>query len=61
MSCLGFEFALGSWASIAAMMFFTIPGYFYCVRVEECALVEDLGQPYVNYMQRTRRFIPFLI
>jgi len=30
------------------------------VRVEEKVLVQTLGQPYVDYMRRTKRFIPWV-
>lgn len=60
-SFLGLGLALGNWLSIAAVMGCVIAGYAYRVRVEERALAEELGQPYVNYMQRTRRFIPFVV
>jgi len=34
--------------------------YTYRVRVEEQALGNSIGQPYLEYMQRTKRFIPFV-
>ena len=36
-------------------------GYAYHIRVEEGALVRDLGEPYHSYMKRTKRLIPFLV
>jgi protein-S-isoprenylcysteine O-methyltransferase Ste14 len=36
-------------------------GYAYRIRVEERALVENLGEPYRSYMKRTRRLVPYLI
>jgi protein-S-isoprenylcysteine O-methyltransferase Ste14 len=36
-------------------------GYAYRIRVEERALVQNLGEPYRSYMKRTKRLIPFLI
>jgi protein-S-isoprenylcysteine O-methyltransferase Ste14 len=41
-------------------MFCTLAGLAYRVRVEEQALSAELGRPYVEYMRRTRRFIPFV-
>ena len=58
---LGIGLALGNWASIVAIMLCAIAGYGYRVRVEEKALVDAIGQPYVEYMRRTRRFIPFVV
>jgi protein-S-isoprenylcysteine O-methyltransferase len=38
-----------------------LAGYAYRIRVEESALVRDLGEPYVDYMRRTKRLVPFLV
>jgi protein-S-isoprenylcysteine O-methyltransferase Ste14 len=38
-----------------------LAGYTYRIRVEERALMRDLGEPYQSYMKRTKRLIPFLI
>jgi protein-S-isoprenylcysteine O-methyltransferase Ste14 len=35
-------------------------GYSYRISVEEHALLAALGEPYREYMQRTRRLVPFL-
>ena len=35
-------------------------GYGYRIAVEENALANDLGDPYREYMRRTKRLIPFL-
>ena len=54
-------FALGSWISVAIL--FLVHCYLYGVRVavEEKALLQTLGEPYKQYMSRTKRFIPFVI
>jgi protein-S-isoprenylcysteine O-methyltransferase Ste14 len=38
-----------------------LAGYAYRIRIEESALVRDLGEPYVDYMRRTKRLVPFLV
>ena len=55
---LGTGLAMTNWASLLAVMLGVALGYGYRVRVEERALCADPGQPYRDYMQRTRRFIP---
>lgn len=57
----GLGLALDSWISVAIL--FLIHCYLYGIRVavEEKALLETLGQPYREYMSRTKRFIPFVI
>jgi protein-S-isoprenylcysteine O-methyltransferase Ste14 len=57
---LGFGLALTNWLSLALVVLGPIIGYTNRVHVEEQALVEGLGQPYRDYMQRTKRFIPFV-
>lgn len=54
----GMGLAMTNWASLLAIMAGVLVGYGYRVRVEEQALCTDLGQPYRDYMQHTRRFIP---
>jgi protein-S-isoprenylcysteine O-methyltransferase Ste14 len=60
LSFLGFGLALTNWLSLALVILGTVLGYGYRVYIEEQALVEGLGQPYRDYMQRTKRFIPFI-
>ena len=35
--------------------------YVYRMRVEERALIAGLGEPYLDYMHRTKRLIPFIV
>lgn len=57
---LGMGIAMTNWAALLAVVAGAAIGYAYRVRVEERALCADLGRPYRDYMQRTRRFIPFV-
>jgi protein-S-isoprenylcysteine O-methyltransferase Ste14 len=57
----GMGLALGNWASFLVMAVSTIAAYSYRVAVEERALTATLGEPYRDYMQRTKRFIPFVV
>ena len=36
-------------------------GYSYRIRVEERVLMAELGEPYREYMRRTKRLIPFVV
>jgi protein-S-isoprenylcysteine O-methyltransferase Ste14 len=36
-------------------------GYAYRIRVEERVLAQELGEPYREYMKRTKRLIPLLV
>ena len=57
---VGLGLALGNWASLAVILILSLPGMAYRIRVEEDALATEIGQPYRDYMRRTRRLIPFL-
>lgn len=58
---IGIGVALDSWISVAILFLAHCYLYGRRVAVEEKALLETLGEPYREYMSRTKRFIPFLI
>lgn len=58
LTMLGVGLTVTNWASLAALLICVFLGHLYRVRVEEKALMQIIGQPYVEYMQHTRRFIP---
>jgi protein-S-isoprenylcysteine O-methyltransferase Ste14 len=60
LTMLGIGLAMTNWASLLAILVCSFTGYFYRVLVEERALRRSLGQPYVEYMRRTKRFVPFV-
>ncbi len=55
---LGLTFT--NWLSLVVIVAFAFIGYSYRVWVEEKTLVNALGEPYLQYMKRTKHFIPFL-
>lgn len=60
LSLVGLGLALTNWLSLLVLLICALAGLLYRVSVEERALRETLGQPYADYMRRTRRFIPFV-
>jgi len=56
----GLGLAMANWASIVLLLLGAGIGFAYRVHVEEQALCTDLGQPYRDYMRRTRRFVPYV-
>jgi protein-S-isoprenylcysteine O-methyltransferase Ste14 len=56
----GIGLALGNWISVAVLFVGVSAVYAYRVAVEERALAEVIGDPYRRYMQRTKRFVPFV-
>jgi protein-S-isoprenylcysteine O-methyltransferase Ste14 len=57
---LGMGIAMTNWAALLAVMAGAAIGYAWRVHVEEQALCAGLGQPYRDYMRRTRRFVPYV-
>jgi protein-S-isoprenylcysteine O-methyltransferase Ste14 len=57
---VGLGLALGNWAALLAILACMGIAYAYRIAVEEAALVAVLGEPYKQYMRRTRRLIPLL-
>lgn len=57
----GIGFALTNWASVGILLFATVVAYSYRVRVEERALLAEIGAPYAEFMKTRKRFIPFVI
>jgi protein-S-isoprenylcysteine O-methyltransferase Ste14 len=49
-----------NWASLISLLTCVFIGHFNRVRVEEKALIQTLGQPYIEYMHHTWRFIPLV-
>ena len=58
---LGIGLALTSWVSIALLLGGSLLGYVYRVRVEERALLAEIGEPYAEFMRTRKRFIPHVI
>jgi protein-S-isoprenylcysteine O-methyltransferase Ste14 len=57
---VGLGLALGNWAGLFVVLGLMAVAYAYRISVEEAALLAALGDPYKQYMRRTRRLIPFL-
>jgi protein-S-isoprenylcysteine O-methyltransferase Ste14 len=55
---LGFALCFTHWGTLAIVLLGAPPLFVYRIRVEERALVERIGAPYVAYMARTRRLVP---
>jgi len=60
LSFAGFGLVLGNAESLAVVLIPIIAAFLYRIGVEERALRAGLGEAYAQYMQRTRRLIPFV-
>ncbi len=60
LTMFGVGLAMTNWASLVALLLCVFSGHMYRVSVEEKALSQTIGQPYREYIQHTRRFIPWV-
>ena len=56
----GLGLAFTNWLCLIGILVFGFIGYSYRVMIEEQTLISELGEPYREYMKRTKRFIPFV-
>jgi protein-S-isoprenylcysteine O-methyltransferase Ste14 len=59
-SIFGLGLAFTNWLSLIVVVALPFIGYSYRAWVEEKTLSNALGEPYRQYMKRTRRFVPFV-
>ena len=57
-TALGTAMVFGSRIGMLLVLVLAIPAYLHRMSVEERTLARELGEPYVQYMQRTWRLIP---
>jgi protein-S-isoprenylcysteine O-methyltransferase Ste14 len=57
----GIGLACANAISIAALLVIPFSIYLYRVSVQERALAEAIGEPYLAYMRARKRFIPYVI
>jgi protein-S-isoprenylcysteine O-methyltransferase len=57
---LGFGLCLANYLALLLILIPIGAVFLYRIRIEEAALQTGLGAAYVNYMQRTKRLVPFI-
>jgi protein-S-isoprenylcysteine O-methyltransferase len=57
---LGIATSLSNWLSILLMIIPVLLGYLNRIAVEEKFMVEQIGQKYIDYQNRTKRLIPMI-
>ncbi len=60
LTMLGLGLVMTNWASLISLLFCVFLGHFYRVKIEEEILIQSIGQPYIDYMRRIKRFIPLV-
>lgn len=58
---IGIGLTLGNWISLALSVIGPTLSYVYRVRVEERALLAEIGAPYAEFMRTRKRFIPYIV
>jgi protein-S-isoprenylcysteine O-methyltransferase len=56
----GISTLLSNWLSIVLMIIPVLLGYIYRIRVEEKFMIEQMGEKYLDYQNRTKRLIPMI-
>jgi protein-S-isoprenylcysteine O-methyltransferase Ste14 len=57
---VGLSLSLSNWLSVLLMMLPVAVGYTYRINVEERFMLEQMGEDYLNYQERTKRIIPMI-
>jgi protein-S-isoprenylcysteine O-methyltransferase Ste14 len=57
---LGISVSLSNWLSVLLMCIPVFLGYLNRINVEEKFMVEQIGQKYIDYQNRTKRLIPHI-
>ena len=61
LACIGLGLALQSWVALLEIVTFGGILLAYRMHLEETFMVCELGDVYVEYMRKTKRFVPFVI
>ncbi len=56
----GISTSISNWLSILVMMIPVTLGYLYRIKAEEKFMIEQFGEDYLKYQERTKRIIPLL-
>lgn len=56
--CCGFGIAVQNWLSVTVVIVLPLLALLYRIRIEEAALVTEIGAPYREYQRHTKRLIP---
>ena len=57
---IGISTSMSNWLSILVMMIPITLAYLYRIKVEERFMIDQLGEDYLKYQERTNRLIPLL-
>jgi protein-S-isoprenylcysteine O-methyltransferase Ste14 len=60
LTMLGVGLTMTNWAALVALLTCVFLGHMYRIHVEEEALMQTIGQPYITYMRHTWRIIPLV-
>jgi protein-S-isoprenylcysteine O-methyltransferase Ste14 len=60
LTMLGVGLTMTNWAALVALLTCVFLGHMYRIHVEEEALMQTIGQPYIMYMRHTWRIIPLV-
>ncbi|MCJ8152842.1 isoprenylcysteine carboxylmethyltransferase family protein [Chryseobacterium sp. SSA4.19] len=60
LTSLGLGLYLNNWLSLVLALVPPFIAFSYRITIEECALVEQFGEEYLEYRRKTKKLIPFI-
>jgi protein-S-isoprenylcysteine O-methyltransferase Ste14 len=58
---IGIGLTLQSWGAVITLILFFSVAYGYRIHIEEKVLISELGNSYIEYKNRTKRLIPYIV
>ncbi len=60
LSFIGFGISLNNWISLVVVIVLVVTAFLIRIRIEEKTLIGHFGSEYLDYMEKTKRLIPFI-
>jgi protein-S-isoprenylcysteine O-methyltransferase Ste14 len=58
--CLGYGIAFQNWLSLIVLMVIPLIAISHRIPYEEAAMVNELGEEYIDYQKKTKKLIPYI-
>jgi protein-S-isoprenylcysteine O-methyltransferase Ste14 len=58
--CLGYGIAFQNWLSLMVLIVIPLIAIIYRIPYEEAAMINELGEEYIDYQKKTKKLIPYI-
>jgi protein-S-isoprenylcysteine O-methyltransferase Ste14 len=58
--CLGYGIAFQNWLSLIVLIVIPLIAITYRIPYEEAAMINELGEEYIDYQKKTKKLIPYI-